>query len=470
MLRPLAPLLLAIALCASAPAQTVLASGNTWTSAATGRSFNNPVSAGIDAALARSQQTQLLLGQMTLQATFDEQWRRVGRSVIERGDASVALPVLDRGMAGRVARLRLGGEADEAAVGALAEDLARDLDLVRLLGTERGVDLGDASNVLALAVVVGYERMRGEPTTAEQLAGVARDLRAGMLADPLVQGQGPAGLELTAARFASAIAGVERIAGAGDAAATRSAGASLLGALWADPLESVEAVDDGLVDRGRRIVRDGTGTTGYTPVLDEPALATAEAARVSFPDAVGFDADFRLVDRTEELRAAWIAERIEDAARFRREVQALGLPERDLAAAGAAAVALVWPRCDPDGAVPSRAAVQALFVTFRDDIAGDPAFQRMDDAARQRFFLDVAGRALDCVRRTDEVPAEVAVGGEAVEDLVAMMERDAARARVQAGRSAGRALLASMFWPRPLESVRLMPDAFVFDEGSGTDR
>ena len=403
-----------------------------WETSVSGRAFNSPMGAVIDAQRVQSQQLGRLFAQMATNDLMNAEWRRIGRGIIERNQATTRLHPLDAQMARRAAGWGLGQSAAPADVEALAAQTAPDLEQVRALAARRRVDVRDLSELLALSMRIGYERMTGETTTAAQQAGIARDLRRGLLTDPLFQGQGQIAAELQATRFASAIASVERVAAQGHRDVTRDAGAALLQALWRYPVSSIEPTADGFVDSGQRTVAGGGGSVSYSSVLSDRQIAEAMAQGRYFRESA-------MMTDAEEARAreAWVRQTIADLEAFRAETQRLGLPANDLGSMGATAVALLWPIHAHEQVSP--AAVRSVYEMVRADIVADPNFQRLSDAERQRVNAEYV------------VPA--------MEGLRYARERDNVYSQNLADSKAS-GVLANVFAPRPLASVRLRGDRF----------
>src|SRR6186997_3688881 len=144
-------LLLGCMLCCPALAQVSFETPRgTWVSPLSGREYNNPISATLDSHIIRSQQQQQLFNQMNMNEMFNEQWRKIGRQVIADGKATVALADLDAAMAGRVAKLRNTPE--------VAKPVEADFALAREVAAARHVDVHDSANLIALAMIVAYER------------------------------------------------------------------------------------------------------------------------------------------------------------------------------------------------------------------------------------------------------------------------------------------------------------------------
>jgi len=452
-------LLLGCMLCCPALAQVSFETPRgTWVSPLSGREYNNPISATLDSHIIRSQQQQQLFNQMNMNEMFNEQWRKIGRQVIADGKATVALADLDAAMAGRVAKLRNTPE--------VAKPVEADFALAREVAAARHVDVHDSANLIALAMIVAYERGTDRPATPKQLQGIANDLRPVLMIDPILQGQGAIGRELQAAKFAGAIAGVERLARVKDPAA-REAGRSVLKSLWPDPVDAIEPTDDGFIDRGRRIVKENAGTSSFKPVTDDRAVLEKQAASITFvaPYLVQSDPDMKRAD--DEQRKQWIDARLVGLTSFRESAKSFNLPDNDLATTGTVAVARLWPHVDSNRKTPDVSAIAKLQKMFETDVKTDPSFQRLADEARQEIARAWTTRAIEAetnIRAADGIDAlkkKLDAEPDPLGRLTIQSQMGVLESTANQGRSQAIALLRDLFSPRKLESIELTDEGFV---------
>ena len=456
-----------------------------WISPDTGREFNNPTSAYLDSAGLRRRNmdlfvNQALMNQMMMDALINEQFRKLGVGVIEAGRATSAVPAWDDESVGWLLNDGLDGADREAAVKALRGDWAAYADFAR----SRAADPGDVADVIALATLVGFEHYRDRPTTRRQFESIRDGVRKGLLTDALYQGKGTRGAAEVAARWAFATLALNRNAldakNANDAdkqQEVREAGGVLLGGLWRSPVESIEATEDGFVDRGERVVKEGKGTTTFRRVVDDLAVAReltgGEMIQIPYDTTPLFGdpepgADLRSYDErmtsAKEDRAKDVAAALKG---FRDEAASRGLPADDLAAGGALAVAMAWPLHD-DRAVPlTPPQIESAQRLFAADIVGDAGFQRMDDAARQRVFDGWAWRAISAVASAKEGVAQAQAAAaslksdDPMERMLGLAQQGVADSQAGGTRGDADRLLADLFSPRDLEKITLTGDGFA---------
>ena len=396
----------------------------------------------------------------------------MGVQVIADGHATSAVPAWNDESIGWLLSDSLEGADRDAAAKALRADWAAYADFAR----SRGANPDDAGDVVALAAVVGYEHFRDAKTTQRQFAGIAKEVRAGLLADPLYQGKGARGAAEVAARWAFATLALDRNAAEArtdeEQAEVRAAGGVLVGGLYPTPADALEPVADGFVDRGERIVKEGRGTAAFRRVTDDLAAARELTAGEMVP--VPFDATTLAGEgdgRPYEVRLAEAKEnRAKEVAAalraFREDVKKRDLPPDDLAAGAAHATALLWPIAAAEDKPLTPAQVESARTLFAGDIAADPAFQRLDDAARQKLYDSWAYGALLTAGDAERSKAEATAAAESLKSedpmtrIMGQSQQSSAAISRDIARNKASALLADFFSPRPLEKLTLEADGF----------
>ena len=435
-----------------------------YTSPLTGRQFNNPMSALIDSQMRQQQNMNIIFQQMMMQEMFNEEWRRIGRPIIEEGRASSAVPAMTDELLG----LMLPDDMTDAERASAIEELQRGWDRYVDYARGRGVVPDDVATVTSLALMVGYEKFSGRETTPAQLAGIAADIRAGLLTDPMYQGQGAIAASRTALNFASATTATAALQGE----EAREAGRALAEAVWAYPVEAMEPTDTGFIDRGLRIVAEGSGTTTFARTLSdeasarrglgEPPTPVSDELREMFGDERADEMDQELREEFEQS----IADRAATIARFREEVLPGGASGEDLVDVGLASLAALWPIAH-EGEVPTAAQLETAAEMIRSDLLADPAIQRMGDVDRQSMADDYAVstiEAVDLLARAEQNAAEAAAGLRSenpMERMSAMSQGSIADSYRESARMSASAVLQSLFSPRDYERIILTPEGFV---------
>ena len=484
--RPAPPLIALLAVIALAPLargqMPIETDQGTYISPLSGREFNNPTSAVIDSAMLRRQAmnqifNNMLMNQALANAAMNDAFRKIGQPIIDAGRATSAVPKWDDEAAGWVLSDSLEGAEREAAVRQLRADWAAYSDLAR----SRGADPNDAADIVALAAVVGYEHLRDAKTTQRQLTAVAAAVRGGLLIDPLYQGKGARGAAELAAKWAFATLALERNAAEAETdeqkQQVRDAGGALLGGLYPTPADALEPVEDGFIDRGERIVKEGRGATTFRRTIDDMAMAreltVGEMPQIPMDAASLFGEPGD--DRPYEARLAEAKEArakgVDDALRgFRAEAKKRGLPDDDLAAGAAHATALLWPIAGDDHTPLSPAQVESARTLFAGDIVADPAFQRLDDAQRQRVYDSWAYRAVVALGDVETAKAAAAAAAESAKSddpmtqMMGLSQQGVADSSLNLARSRASALLGDFFAPRRMEKVSLEADGFKVAE------
>lgn len=458
--------LVLLTLASAATAQTAWGPDDNgmYISGDTGRRFNNPMSAVIDGAIQRQQNLNMVFQQMMMQEMIDEEFRKIGRKIIAQGKASAAVPPINENTVG----VLLPDLSDRERSQTIA-DFQQQWQRYVAYAQSRGSDPTDVAEVTALALMVGYEQAHGAKTTAAQRKGVAKDIRANLLADPLYQGKGVAAAAQTALKWGtSTLATAEA---KGDDA--KQAGEALAGALWPDPVEAMEPTATGFIDRGRRIVAASEGTAAFRRVLSDEASARETIPPVqpvsqSIRDMFGEERAKEMDKEHAEQREAQIADRAAALARFRKQLAATELSDADMADVGTAVAGWLWPIAR-EGERPSPRQLQYFRALLRKDIGADPAIQRMSDEQRQLMADGYAVRAvavLEQWKQGDEIEAGAkadAQNDDAMMRLLAMSRQQSADSTRGAASSAAVVVLTNLFSPREFAKMRLEGDALVVE-------
>ena len=447
----------------------------------TGREFNNPMSATLDSIITSRQRMDrimntALMNQALLNAAMDAEFRKIGERIIAEGRATTDVPPMDIESLRWLLNVDRIDDEHRPDAEALRDEHAAYLRFA----ADRGADGDELGDILALAMVVGFENLTGRPTTDRQRRSIAEGARDDLLSDAVFQGKGARGAVELASRWRSATLAVVRESREAKTEAEmqeiRESASQLLGGLWPDPVEAIEPTLDGFVDRGRRIVAEGSASSTFARELTDEAVAREEIEReyiavpLDLSPLLGVESkDYET--RKREAEEARIAERIAASRAFRAKVRAFGFDDNDLAASGATAIALLWPE-HAGQTVTERQRAQA-YSLMAEDVLTSPDFQRLGDLERQRIFDGWAVRCMERLASLDTAKAEVAEtrarvdrladdpGHDALTLLLESGAADAAASAVESAKAQVAALLVDLFSPRDFDRIALRVEGFV---------